>query len=144
MSMTQAEFRHRVKRHVAGDLGDDEGFRCDTEKIFEVVRSDTATARKFVERHLESHPDDLMLLTAVTCAYQMATGDGSLWPRLEKSAQEVSYIMYEMVRTFPVYNQADLWELLPERKAAVEYWLVSGREDGACELCRRAARGSAR
>ncbi|MER9947176.1 CHAT domain-containing protein [Mesorhizobium sp. M0047] len=135
MSMTQAEFRRRVEQHMAGDLGDNEGVRCNIKEIYEIVRSDPATAREFVEFHLASQSGNLLLLTAVTGAYQMATGDGSLWPRLENRAQEISYIMYEMVEIFTAYHQADLWDQLPERKAAVEYWLVSGRENARCDFC---------
>ncbi|WSH62365.1 hypothetical protein U8P68_37875 (plasmid) [Rhizobium ruizarguesonis] len=43
--------------------------------------------------------------------------------------------MYEMVEIFTAYHQADLWDPLPERKAAVEHWLVSGRESARCDLC---------
>ncbi|ESZ04420.1 CHAT domain-containing protein [Mesorhizobium sp. M1060] len=136
MSMIQAEFRRSVEQHMAGHLGDDEGVRCNIKEIYEIVRSHPATAQEFVERHLVSQSSDLLLLTAVTGAYQMATGDGSLWPRLENSAQGISYIMYEMVEIFTTYHQADLWEPLPERKAAVDHWLVSGRESARCDLCR--------
>lgn len=138
MAMTQAEFKSRVEKTAKGSLRDDDGLRYDAKSIHELVEKNLAVAREFIEKSTKSRPggEDLLLLAAVTSAYQLATGDGSYWYPLETIAQDISYIAYELFKIGTSYHQVDLWEPLPERTAALENWLVSGREHGVCDLCR--------
>ena len=109
MSITQTEFKRRIEQHVSGDLESfDDPFRYDIRGVYDIARRYPSVAREFIEQGLSSSPtpQELLLISVVNSAYQMVTGDGSFWRRVEKSAQDVSYLMYEWVTVLSPYWRA--------------------------------------
>jgi hypothetical protein len=130
----QAEFEVRVSRCVQTD--EDWNISCQIEGVYTAVSQSPSLARSFVESRLSNPAEQTPLIAAVATAYMMVTGDGSLWPAVEEAAQAYSYIAYEIVEVLTPYRRAELWEEPPERRAAREHWLVSGRQEAVCDLCR--------